>query len=159
MFGKKILFLTAGYVAWNIVALLYKGKKKTPTHIKNKKDAQKVVENFLEIQKNFVQDIEMKFLSESGREKLSETKEKFRAHASDYFSEGEKLLQELQISQKYQETKTRWLSLFENLKNKAQSLYRQALEEEQKLESTAQETMKDWASRVRRAKEELTKKK
>jgi len=66
-----------------------------------------VAENFLEIQKNFIRDIEKKFLSESGREKLSETKEKFQAFANNYLNEGEKLLAELQIAQKYEDTKTK----------------------------------------------------
>ena len=159
MFWKKILFLTAGYVAGNIVASLYKGKKKTPTKLKSKKDAKDIAEHFLETQRNFIADIEKKFLSESSREKLDETKETFHKYASEYLKEGEKLLTELQVSEKYQETKSRWLSFFENLKAKAQSLYNQALEEEKKLETKAKEIVKDGGSRVKRAKKELTKKK
>lgn len=159
MFWKKIFFLTAWYVAWNIVASIYKGNKKNPSKLKNKQDVKDVAENFLEIQKNFIDDIEKKFLSESSREKLDETKESFHKYANDYLKQGEKLLAELQVSEKYQDTKAKWLSFFENLKFKAQTLYEQARKEEEKIEAQAKEKIQDWTSRVKRAKEELTKKK
>lgn len=159
MFWKKLLFLTAWYVAWNIVASLYKGKKKTPTKLKNKQDAKDIAEHFLETQRNFIADVEKRFLSENSREKLDETKETFHKYANEYLKEGEKLLAELQVNEKYQETKSKTLSFFENLKSKAQALYEQARKEEEKIAAQTKEKIQDWTSRVKRAKEELVKNK
>lgn len=159
MFWKKILFLTAWYIAWSVVGSLYKSKKKMPSQLKSKKDAKQLTESFLEIQKNFIDDIEKRFLSENGKEKLQTTKKKFHEYADRYLEEGEKILAEIQVSEKYQETKTRWLSFFENLTSKAQSLYNKALAEEDKLKTSAKDTLEDGVSRVKRAKDELTKKK
>lgn len=159
MFWKKIFFLTAWYVAWSIVGSLYKWKKKILSWSKKAPSVKELSENFIEIQKNFISDIEKKFLSSEAKEKLAERKESFQNYAQDYLRQWEKLLKDIQANELYQDTQKKWLSFFQNLKLKAQSLYNQALEEEEKLKASAKDTLEDGVSRVKRAKDELTKKK
>lgn len=118
MFWKKILFLSAWYIAWSIVGSLYKSKKKIPAQLKSKKDIKQLTESFLEVQKNFINDIEKRFLSENGKEKLDSTKKKFHEYAEKYLKEGEKIIHEIQATEAYQKTKKKWFSIFEALKLK-----------------------------------------
>lgn len=118
MFWKKILFLSAWYIAWSIVGSLYKSKKKIPAQLKSKKDIKQLTESFLEIQKNFINDVEKRFLSENGKEKLDSTKKKFHEYAEKYLKEGESLIREIQATETYDKAKKKWFSLFEALRLK-----------------------------------------
>lgn len=122
MFWKKIILLTAWYIAGSVVGSLYKSKKKIPAQLKSKKDFQQLTESFLEIQKNFIRDVEKRFLSENGKEKLDATKKKFHQYAEKYLQEGEKLMREIQETEVYAQTKKKWFSLLESLKIKKDGL-------------------------------------
>ena len=74
MFWRKVLFLAAGYVAGNVVASMYGKNKKTVKNVKSKEDIRSMVDNFLDTQKNFISDVEQKYVSEGNREKIAEKK-------------------------------------------------------------------------------------
>jgi hypothetical protein len=100
MFGRKILFLVAWYVAGNVVASVYSWGKKKAKKVQWKEDMKLMVENFLDTQKNFVSDIEKKYISEENQEKLWEKKEQFMKHSEKYIKQWEKLLDELSKNEK-----------------------------------------------------------
>jgi len=87
MFGKKILFLAAGYVAGNMVASVYSSKKKRLKKAQGKEDIKLIVEGFLDTQKNFLADMEKKYLSEENQEKLSQKKSDFKKFSEKYLKE------------------------------------------------------------------------
>ncbi|MCH8518272.1 hypothetical protein LAT59_00705 [Candidatus Gracilibacteria bacterium] len=167
MFGKKILFLTAGYVAGSIVGSLYRGKKKMPTQMKSKDDAQKLAENFLEIQKNFINDIDNKLFSGAGKEKAGEAKEKFQVYAEKYLKEGEKLLNEINISDEYSKVKNSSLGLFSKLKHQLEKAIGHVDDLEKKTESkmnkagerveVLDEKLEKGSEKIRKTKDEIKK--
>ncbi|MCD5374991.1 hypothetical protein LR010_00900 [Candidatus Gracilibacteria bacterium] len=100
MFGRKILFLAAGYVAGNMVASVYSGGKKKAKKAQGKEDVKLMVENFLNTQKNFIADVEDKYLSDENKKKLSEKKQDFMKASEKYIAQGEKLLSEVSKNEK-----------------------------------------------------------
>lgn len=66
MFWRKILFLAAGYVAWNMIASVYseKKKKKNWAHVKG----------FFQTQQNLIEDLENKYLSKEGKKSINNVK-------------------------------------------------------------------------------------
>jgi len=95
MFGRKIAILAAGYLAWNVVASMYWKWKKQKT-VSSKRDAKKIAEDFLDTQKNFIKDIEDKYISDENKEKLSSKKAEFMKVADSYKKKWEKLIVEAQ---------------------------------------------------------------
>jgi hypothetical protein len=66
-----------------------------------------MVENFISTQKNFMSDIEKKYVSEENQEKLSEKKKQFLVHSEKYIKQGEKLLAEVSKNETLQAGKTK----------------------------------------------------
>lgn len=118
MFGRKILFLAAWYVAWNVVSSIYNWNKRKVQKDQQKQDVKLMVENFLETQKNFVSDIEKKYLSEENREALGKKKKQFLEHSEKYIKQGEKLLSEINKNEQVQAGKGKISKVFAWLKNK-----------------------------------------
>ncbi len=102
MFGRKILFLAAGYFAGNVVASIYGNKGKKTKKIQSKEDVKSMLENFLDTQKNFLTDIEKKYISDENRELLAKKKEEFWKFAEKYIQQWESLLQEIKNNEKVQ---------------------------------------------------------
>lgn len=100
MFWKKILFLAAWYVAGNVVSSVYSSQKKKAKKTQWKEDVKMMAQNFLDTQKNFIADIESKYLTEDNKQKLSEKKKEFLKHAEKYTKEGQKLLEEIGKNEK-----------------------------------------------------------
>lgn len=94
------MFLAAWYVAGNVVASLYSGNKKRAKKAQGKQDVKMMVENFLATQKNFIADIEDKYLTDESKEKLAEKKKDFVKFSEKYIKQGEKLLWEIQKNEK-----------------------------------------------------------
>ncbi len=118
MFWKKILFLAAWYLAGNVVASVYSSKKKRTKKRKWKEDVKALFENFLETQKNFISDVEKKYLSEETQEKFSEKKKDFLKHAKKYTQQGKKILEELQQNKQVIEGKKKAKGLVSTLNEK-----------------------------------------
>lgn len=134
MFGKKILFLAAGYVAGNMVASVYSWGKKKAKKVQWKQDIKLMVENFISTQKNFMSDIEKKYVSEENQEKLSEKKKQFLVHSEKYIKQGEKLLAEVSKNETLQAGKTKSGWFIANIMTKGKELISE-LKEGSKTES------------------------
>lgn len=100
MFGRKILFLAAWYVAGNVVSSVYSGGKKKAIKNQKPQDVKLMIENFLDTQKSFISDIEQKYLSDESREKFSEKKKQFALASEKYIKQWEKLLNEVSKNEK-----------------------------------------------------------
>jgi len=95
MFGRKIAILAAGYLAWNVVASVYwSGKKwKKPS---SKKDIKKMAHDFMTTQKNFMKDVEEKYVSDEHKETFKAKKAEFLKMAQSYKDSWESLLSQAQ---------------------------------------------------------------
>ena len=118
MFGRKILFLAAGYVAGNMVASVYSGWKKKAKKSQSQQDIKLMVENFLDTQKNFISDIEKKYVSEENQEKLSEKKKQFLTHSQKYIKQWEKLLAEVSKNESITAGKNKASGIISNMLKK-----------------------------------------
>jgi hypothetical protein len=132
MFGKKILLLAAWYVAGNVVASVYSWGKKKAKKTQGKEDIKLMVENFISTQKNFVSDIEEKYVSEENREKLSEKKKQFLKHSEKYIKEWEKLLAEVSKNETVQAGKSKAEGFLWNIISKAKKLFSEIKSDEEK---------------------------
>jgi len=75
---------------------MYGKNKKTVKNVKSKEDIRSMVDNFLDTQKNFISDVEQKYVSEGNREKIAEKKAEFKKYAEKYQKQGKELIDELQ---------------------------------------------------------------
>lgn len=98
MFGRKILFLTAWYVAGNIVSSLYKSPKKWN---KVPKKIWDTFTEFMQTQQNFLHDIEENYLNENQKKKFSEKKKVFLENSEKYIQEWKNFIKELQNTKAY----------------------------------------------------------
>ncbi len=96
MFWRKLLFLASGYIAWNVIANMYGKNKNTTKKIQSKEDVKLLVDNFLATQKNFISDVEQKYVSDENREKIAAKKAEFKKYAEKYQEQGQQLLEDLQ---------------------------------------------------------------
>lgn len=97
MFGRKILFLAAWYVAGNIVWGVYgKYKKNTKkSSVWNKRwDVKQTAQNFIETQKAFLLDLEEKYIPEDKKKIFQEKKSAFLSAAESYMKKWEKFISE-----------------------------------------------------------------
>lgn len=111
MFWRKIIFLAAWYVAGNVVASVYGKNKKTVKNVTSKEDIRSMIDNFLNTQKNFISDVEEKYVSEGNREKIAEKKAEFKVYAEKYQKQGKQLFEELQKNKEVSKTKANWFFL------------------------------------------------
>ncbi len=101
MFWRKVLFLAAWYVAGNVVASVYGGAKKKTKSKQGKEDIKMMVENFLATQKNMIQDVEKKYISDENKKVLEEKKQQFAKYSEKYIQQWEKLLEEISKNEKF----------------------------------------------------------
>lgn len=94
MFWKKIFFLAWGYFLGNIVHSVY-GSKKKKGNQDGKEEMKTFFDNFLTTQKNFIADLEKKFLTPENREKFEKKKEEFFEATQWYVEKGEKIISEM----------------------------------------------------------------
>lgn len=99
MFGRKILFLAAWYVAGNVVASIYNGNKKPGRKSQSKKDAMALVDSFIDTHKNFISWVEKKYLSKETQKKLAGKKKGIAKIAKKYIQEGKKVFEDIQKNQ------------------------------------------------------------
>lgn len=107
MFGRKILFLAAWYVAGNVVSSVYSNSKKKTQKTQSKQDIKMMLENFLQTQKNMFSDIEEKYVSDENKEKLAEKKKQFSQYSKKYLEQWEQLLQEIKNSKEISKETTK----------------------------------------------------
>ncbi|GEM_PF-1147461 len=85
MFGRKILFLAAGYVAGNVVSSLYADKKGKELQSEMKKakkvgkDKELLLSGFMDTQKNFFKSLESMIPKEHKKTYSLKKKEAFKA--------------------------------------------------------------------------------
>lgn len=123
MFWRKIIFLAAGYIAWNVVASIYSGSRKKAKKAQSGQDVKMMVENFLDTQKNFIADMEDRYLSDESKAKLADKKQEFKKFSEKYIKEGEKLLAEV----KKNENVVKWRKKVKDLASDLQSKGRAAI--------------------------------
>lgn len=131
MFGRKILFLAAGYVAGNMVASVYSWGKKKAKKTQWKEDIKLMAENFLNTQKSFIADIEKKYISEENKEKLTEKKKQFLKQSEKYIKQWEKLLAEVSKNETVQAGKSKAGWLLWNVMSKGKELLAEMKDEEE----------------------------
>lgn len=102
MFGKKIFFLAAGYIAGNIVSTLYNSKSKKAQKMQSREDAKMMLDNFLQTQKNLLWDLENKFLSDENKDTFTQKKKEFWELSKKYIEMWEKFLSEISKNQQVQ---------------------------------------------------------
>lgn len=103
MFGKNLLTLAAGYIAWSVVASLFSDKKwdnfkkELAKAKKEWKDTKKIVfDNFLNTQSKFLETIKKEVLTEENIAYLKTKKWELDSLIADYKIEWIKLLEEVQ---------------------------------------------------------------
>jgi hypothetical protein len=64
--------------------------------VQSKEDVKLMVDNFLATQKNFISDVEQKYVSDENREKIAAKKAEFKIYAEKYQKQGQQLIEELQ---------------------------------------------------------------
>lgn len=136
MFGRKILFLAAGYFAGNVVASMYGNKSKKAKKLQSKEDAKMMVENFIETQKNFIADVEKKYISDENREVLAEKKKNFLSFAEKYIKQWEKLLEEMKKNENVQSGAKKAKSYANKASEKGRELIAKAGEKMKKEDET-----------------------
>ena len=137
MFGRKIMFLAAGYVAGNVVASVYSsGKKRRKKQTWNTGDVKLIVEGFLDTQKNFIADMEKKCLSDENQKKFNKKKKELLKQAEKYTKEWQKLLEEIGKSEAVATGKEKASWVFSNLLSKWQDFLTNMRKEVEKEEKT-----------------------
>ena len=129
MFGRKILFLAAWYVAGNVVSTVYNSSKKTTKNKNIKTDPKSLAEKFITTQKNFIADMEDRYVSDDNKEKLLEKKRQFLLAWEKYLEQWEKILAEITSNETYAKSRNRlsdfvssWMSVVKNsLASKAEN--------------------------------------
>lgn len=121
MFGRKILFLAAWYVAGNVVSSVYNGSKKTGKSIKAKTDPKSLAEKFITTQKNFISDMEKRYVTDENKAKLGDKKKQFAEASEKYLQQWEKILSDMTSSETYTNSKNSFFDFvesgFKTLKN------------------------------------------
>lgn len=134
MFGRKILFLAAWYVAGNIVSSVYNGSKKKVNKTKWNTDIKDMVDNFISTQKNMISDAEQKYLSDESRKKLAEKKKDFAKYSRKYISQWEKLLEDMQKNENFSLTRSKLWSVYKKITSKTK-VFMNELQDEEKLKN------------------------
>lgn len=111
MFGRKILFLAAWYVAGNVVSTVYNGSKKSWKNAKIKTDPKSLADKFLTTQKNFISDMEKRYVSDENKEKLAEKKRQFLEASEKYLEQWEKILSEMSTNETYSKSKNKFFDI------------------------------------------------
>lgn len=121
MFGRKILFLAAWYIAGNVVSSVYSGTRKSTKKVSKKRDPKVFAEEFIATQKNFLADMEEKYISEKNKKKFEEKKKQFLQASEKYIEEGSKMFSELTENKNFKEqtskAKSFLSSQLENMKS------------------------------------------
>lgn len=114
MFGRKILFLAAWYVAGNVVSSVYNGSKNTGKSIKAKTDPKILAKKFITTQKNFISDMEKRYVSDENKDKLEQKKKQFAEVSEKYLQQWEKLISDIASSETYSKTKKSFFEFIES---------------------------------------------
>lgn len=112
MFWRKIFFLAAGYVAGNVVNSLYNTKKKLALKTQKKEDMKLMVDSFVDTQKNFISDLEEKYIPKKHKIAFEQKKKEFLDLAKKYSKKGKELLAEIGEDERVSEGKDKlekWL--------------------------------------------------
>ncbi len=134
---KKMLFLVAAYAAWVVATLVY--NKKTPSQISaevakevktNGSSCKAFLNNFLEVHRNFFDDVLQKVLSPEKQAFLKEKEEEFLAYVEPYQKKATKL---------FDEYKAKWEEFADEWKQKIDEVYKEALAEIKKMKAKAPE--------------------
>jgi len=103
MFGKNLLTLAAGYIAWSVVASLFSDKKwenfkkELAKAKKEWKDTKQIIfDNFLNTQGKFLETLKKEVLTKENIAYLKEKKWEVDSLIVDYKIEGIKLLEDVQ---------------------------------------------------------------
>lgn len=90
------MFLAAWYVAGNVVASMYgSSKKRKKKSAGSKEEVKLIVEGFLDTHKNFISDVEKKYIPKDKREVFEEKKNAFLTAAQKYMKKGEEMIQDI----------------------------------------------------------------
>lgn len=105
--NKKILALVWAYFGWVAAALIY--NKKNPSDIKKELDTAKVswkwgfkvlLDDFIEIHQNMLDNLKSRVLTEENREKFQAKKDEILELIAEYRLQWEKILKDLEVKWK-----------------------------------------------------------
>lgn len=111
--NKKLLLLLWAYTAWVVAASVYSKKDKQLSldlcdKDKNCEDKAKLVlENFIDIHQNMLQDIKKKYLTDENIEKLNKAKADLMVYVEDYKAWAQKVF--LEVKDKWNDYLDEWL--------------------------------------------------